>query len=98
MKVGPTGIQVDVEQLIAAASQWHAVGAELGVVGVPSPGRPFQPTSAAVGGVHAAICIAAATLSARAHETASAVEAGAGGYVANEATAAAEMAAVLQNG
>ena len=48
---------------------------------VPSPGQPFQPTTAAVNSVNGAIGAAAAD---------------AAGYTNQEATAAGEMAAVTQ--
>ncbi|EUA07517.1 hypothetical protein I546_5084 [Mycobacterium kansasii 732] len=47
-----------------------------------------------MGGAHAAVDLAAAALTARTQATASTVQAGATGYASNEASAAAEMAAV----
>ncbi len=87
-------LRVDVRQLGATARQWREFSTELAVLAPPSQGRPFQPTAAAVGGVHTAVGLAAATLAARTQATTGAVEAGAAGYVTNEATAVAEMAAV----
>ncbi|KAA1247775.1 hypothetical protein F0Q45_22270 [Mycobacterium simiae] len=94
--MGPGQLRIDVSQLRATGSQWRELCTELNVLGPPSQGQPFQPTTAAVGSVHAAVGLAAAKSSARAQVTISAVEAGAAGYVGNEATAAAEMAAVPQ--
>lgn len=87
-------LRIDVTQLKAAASQWRELSTRLSVLAPPSPGQPFQPTTAAVGGAHAAVGLAAAVLTARTQATTGAVVAGAAGYVNNEATAAAEMAAV----
>ncbi|EUA07753.1 hypothetical protein I546_5087 [Mycobacterium kansasii 732] len=90
----PGQLRIDVGQLEAVASQWGQRSSELAVLAPPSPGRPFQPTTAAVGSAYAAVELAAAALLARTQATIGAVQAGAAGCVSNEATAAAEMAAV----
>lgn len=96
-KVEPGTLRIDVNQLTETAGQWSALSAELGVRAAPSLGHSFQPTTAAVGSVQIAVGFAAAVLTSRTQATASAVEAGAAGYVNNEVTSAAEMAAVPQN-
>jgi hypothetical protein len=89
-------LRIDVNQLSGLASQWSGPCTELSVLAPLSPGHPFQPTTAAVGNLHAAVELLAAALNARTHATTSAVETGAVVYANNEATAAAAMAAVPQ--
>lgn len=96
-KVEPGTLRIDVNQLTETAGQWSALGAELGVRAVPSSGNSFQPTTAAVSSVQTAVGFAAAVLTSRTQATTSAVEAGAAGYVNNEVTCAAELAAVPQD-
>jgi hypothetical protein len=60
----------------------------------PAPGPPFQPTTAAVNAINAAIDATAAALVAQTQATAAGVTTAAGGYVSQEATAQGEMAAV----
>lgn len=91
MKAGE--LRVNIQQVAATASQWSGRSTELSVLAPPPLGQPFQPTTAAVGGAHAAVGLAVAAFTARTHATASAVEAE---YANNEAAAAAEMAAVPQ--
>ncbi|AGZ50646.1 hypothetical protein PJK45_29035 [Mycobacterium kansasii] len=86
-------LRIDVPQLEGVASQWGQRSLELAVLAPPSLGQPFQRTTAAVRGAHAAVEFAAAALLARTQATASTVQAGATGYASNEATAVAEMAA-----
>ncbi|WP_421841284.1 hypothetical protein [Mycobacterium sp.] len=90
-------LRIDVGQLRAMASQWDALGTELGVSVPRSSGQLFQPTAAAVGSADTTVGLAAGALAARAQATTCAVAAGAGGYVTNEATSAAEMTAVGQS-
>ncbi|OSC38478.1 hypothetical protein [Mycobacterium decipiens] len=89
----PGQLQIDVDQLAATAGQWGVGSADLYGLEPPSPGQPFQPTTAAVSGAHVAVDLAAAALIARAQATTASVADGAARYVSNEATAA-EMAAV----
>jgi len=93
--MGPGELQVCPEELGATASQWQALGSRL-TGAPPSPGPPFQPTTAAVNRVNAAIGVAAAAFTARAQATVGGVTTAAGGYTSQEATAAGEMAAVTQ--
>lgn len=94
MKAGE--LRVNIQQVAATASQWSTRSTELSVLAPPPLGQPFQPTTVAVGGAHAAVGLAAAAFTARTRATASAVEAGAAEYANNEAVAAAEMATVPQ--
>ncbi len=93
-RVEPGQLRIDVKQLRAIASQWREPCTELNAVAPPLPGQPFQPTTAAVGGVNASVDLAAAALTARIQTTTSAVDAGVADYLNNEATAATEMATV----
>ncbi|WP_324666292.1 hypothetical protein MUW33_2049 [Mycobacterium canetti] len=94
MKAGE--LRVNIQQVAATASQWSGRSTELSVLAPPPLGQPFQPTTAAVGGVNASVDLAAAALTARIQTTTSAVDAGVADYLNNEAAAAAEMAAVPQ--
>lgn len=88
-------MQVVPAELVAAAGQWQGLGAQLAAtVAPPSPGPPFQPTTAAVNSVNAGIGAAAAALGARTQATAGGVTRAAAGYTSQEATSAAEMGAV----
>ncbi|AGZ49218.1 hypothetical protein MKAN_02080 [Mycobacterium kansasii ATCC 12478] len=87
-------LRVDVYQLRASASQWRELSTRFSVLASPTPGRPCQPTTAAVGGAHTAVGLAAEVLTIRTQATTGAVKAGAEGYGSNEVTAAGEMAAV----
>lgn len=93
-RMEPGLLRIDVQQLQATASQWSQRSAELAALTPPSPGEPFQPTTAAVGHAHGTVDLAAAALTTRTQSTTVAVETGATRYGANEETAAAEMAAV----
>ncbi|ORB84116.1 hypothetical protein B1987_10270 [Mycobacterium kansasii] len=86
-------LRIDVPQLEGVASQWGQRSLELAVLAPPSLGQPFQRTTAAVCCAYAAVELAAAALLARTQATTGTVQTGAAGYVGNEATAAAEMAA-----
>jgi hypothetical protein len=87
-------LRIDVNQLRATASHWNELSTEFSVLSPPAAGQPFQSTAAAVGSLHAAVGLAAVAFTVRTQATASAVEAGAADYVNDEASAAAEMAAV----
>jgi hypothetical protein len=94
--MGSNELHVVLDQLRVTASQWHGLGAELAGAAPPSPGQPFQPTTAAVNGVNAAVRVAAAVLTARTQATAAGVAVAAAGYGNQEAAGAGEMAAVTQ--
>ncbi len=87
----------DVLRGAVAAAQWQGLTGQLTAGAPPSPGRPFQATSAALSDAYAAVGAAAAALAARAQATAGAVTQAAAWYANQEATGAADMAAVTQN-
>jgi hypothetical protein len=93
--VGSDGLQVVPGELGATAGQWQALSSQL-VGAPPSSGPPFQPTTAAVNAVNAAIGVAAAAFEARTQETVAGVTTAAGGYTSQEATSAAAMSDVLK--
>jgi hypothetical protein len=91
--VGANELQVVVGELQATASQWQELSAEFSAP-TPSPGQPFQPSTAAVNGVDTAIGVAVAAITARTQATAAAVAAAATGYANQDNTAAGALAAV----
>jgi hypothetical protein len=91
--VGADELQVVVGELQATASQWQRLSADFAAP-MPSPGQPFQPSSAAVNGVNAAIGVAVAAITSRTQATAAAVAAAAAGYVNQDNTAAGTLAAL----
>ncbi|OMC17182.1 hypothetical protein [Mycobacterium sp. SP-6446] len=93
--MGQDALQVVPAELEATAGQWEALTSEL-VGAPPSPGQPFQATTAAVNGVNAAIGVAAAAFTARTQATVGGVTAAVGGYTSQEAASAAEMSGVTQ--
>lgn len=88
--MGQDALQVVPAELAATADQWEVLTSQL-VGAPPSPGQPFQATTAAVNTVNAAISVAAAAFTARTQETVGGVTTAAGGYTAQEATAAGQM-------
>lgn len=88
--MGQYALQVVPAEVVATAGQWEALTPQF-VGAPPSPGQPFQATTAAVNAVNAAINVAGAAFTARTQGTAGAVAQAAGGYTAQEATSAAEM-------
>jgi hypothetical protein len=93
--MGQEALQVVPAELEATAGQWQALSAQL-VGSPPSPGPPFQPTTAGVNAVNAAISVAAAAFIARTQETAGEVTVAAGGYITQEATSADAMSDVIR--
>jgi hypothetical protein len=93
--VGADELQVVVGELQTTAGQWQGLSAEF-TAPAPSPGQPFQPSTAAVNGVNAAIGVAVAAIAARTQATAAAVAAAAAGYVNQDDTAAGALAALAQ--
>lgn len=91
--MGQDVLQVVPAELVATAGQWEALTSQL-VGAPPSPGQPFQATTAAVNAVNAAIGVTAAGFTARTQETVGGVTTAAGGYTAQEATSAADIAAI----
>ncbi|OBB95927.1 hypothetical protein [Mycobacterium sp. 852002-40037_SCH5390672] len=92
--MGSNGLQVVLDQLGAMAGRWQGLSAQLTATTPPSPGQPFQPTTAAVSSIHAMITTDAATFATRTQETATQVTNAAAGYGNQEATSADEMADV----
>ncbi|ORA93586.1 hypothetical protein BST31_11130 [Mycobacterium marseillense] len=88
------GLRVALDELVATATQWRGLSAQLTGQAPPSPGQPFQPTRAAVNGVNAAIGVAAAALVARTRSTAGGATSAAAGYGRQEATSAGELTSV----
>lgn len=95
--MGTNALRVALDQLGATATGWQGLGAQLtGTIAPPSPGPPFQPTTAALNGVNAAIGTAAAAFVARTQSTAGGVTAAAATYTSQEAASAADMSNVTQ--
>lgn len=88
--MGQGALQVVPTELIATAGQWGALTTQLAGA-PPSPGQPFQATTAGVNAVNAAIGVAAASFTARTQATVGAVATAAGGYLGQEANAATAM-------
>ncbi len=93
--MGANELQVVVDELQAAASQWQRLSAEF-TAPTPTPGQPFQPSTAAVNGVNTAIGVAVEAIMTRTQSTAAAVAAAASGYVNQDDAAAGALAAVSQ--
>lgn len=91
--MGQDALQVVPAELEATAGQWGALTSQLAGA-PPLPGQPFQATTAAVNAVNAAIGVAAASFAARTQETVGGVTTAAGRYTAQEATSAADIAAI----
>lgn len=89
-------MQVALGELAATAGQWQGVGTQLTATTPPPPGPPFQPATAAISIVNAAIGTAIASLVARTQATAGAVVNAAEGYGNQEATNATDMTGVTQ--
>lgn len=93
--MGQDALQVVPAELVATAGEWGALSAQL-VAAPPSPGPPFQPTTAAVNAVNAAIGVEAADFAARTQETVGGVATAADGYVSQEVTSADAMSDVIR--
>lgn len=88
-----TNLKVPSDQLRQAASQWQ--GLSSGLTGAPpSPGQPFQPTTAAISAIDSAVGVGAAACVARIEDTATGVVAAAAGYASQDATGQGELAGV----
>ncbi|WP_293313936.1 hypothetical protein [Mycobacterium sp.] len=94
--MGSDELQVVLDQLRAAAAQWQGLSGQLTGVAPPSPGQPFQATTAAVSGVNAAIGVAGAAFANRIQAGAAGMTSAAAVYANQEATGAGEMAAVTR--
>ncbi|KAA1243268.1 hypothetical protein F0Q45_25765 [Mycobacterium simiae] len=85
---------VGVGSVRAMAVRWHARASELDASPPPLIESSCQPSVAAVNTGHAALAIAAESLTGRVQASAAKVAAGDASYINNEATSAAELAAV----
>lgn len=94
--MGSNDLQVVLDQLGVAAGQWRGLSTHLAAAVPPAAGRPFQPTTAAVSGINAAIGGNAAVFVGRIEATTAGVTSAAAGYANQEATNAVAMAAVTQ--
>ncbi|MCA2244758.1 hypothetical protein JF781_20570 [Mycobacterium sp. WUMAC-067] len=92
--MGSDGLQVALDQLAATAGQWQGLGAQLTATTPPSPGQPFQPTTAAVSSINAMVSADAAAFATRTQETAGQVTNAAAHYGSQEATNATDMSNV----
>lgn len=73
------------------AGQWQGLSAQFTTITPPSPGQPFQPTTAAISIVDSAIGTATTSLIARTQQTADGAVSAVEGYGNQEATNAADM-------
>jgi hypothetical protein len=82
------------DQLQQAATQWQGLGAGFRGTAAPWPGEPFEPTTAAITAIDAAIGVGAAACTARIQDTAAKVMSAAAGYTSQDATGQNQIAAV----
>lgn len=94
--MGTNALQVALDQLGATATRWQGLSAQLTTPAAPAAGPVFQPTTAALGTVNAAIGAAAAAMVARTQSTAGGVTSATAGYGNQEAASAADMSNVTQ--
>lgn len=92
--MGSDELNVPSDQLLQAASQWRGLNAGLATT-APSPGHPFQPTTAAINAIDAAIGKDAAACMARLQDTAARVTSSAAGYTTQDAGGQIQLAAVV---
>lgn len=91
--MGTSEFKVPSEQLQQAATQWLSLSG--GLRGsAPSPGQPFQPTTAAISAIDAAVGVASAACMARIQDTAGKISSAAAGYTKQDASGQSELAAV----
>jgi hypothetical protein len=91
--MAPNEIKVPSVQLRQAAVQWQGLSSGL-TSAAPSPGRPYQPTTAAIGAIDAAIGVGAAAAVARLQNTAAGVVSAATDYTSQDITGHGQLAAV----
>lgn len=92
--VASNGLQVVLDEVRATAGQWQGLSARFAEAVPPAPGQPFQPTTAAVNGVNAAIGIDTAAFASRIQSTAAGMTSATTAYTNQEATGAGEMTAI----
>ncbi|MCV7076976.1 hypothetical protein [Mycobacterium szulgai] len=86
-------LKVAADQLRQTATQWQGLSTGFGTT-APSPGQPFQPTTAAITAIDAAIGVGAAVCAVRIQATAASVAAAATGYTSQDASGRSELAGV----
>ncbi|MEE6139844.1 hypothetical protein SKC41_26400 [Mycobacterium sp. 050128] len=91
--MGTNELKVPSDQLLQAAAQWRGLCAGLATT-APSPGQPFQPTTAAVGTIDAGIGMGSAACAVRIQDTAAKVTSAAAGYVNQDVSGQGQLAAV----
>lgn len=91
--MGTTELEVPSDQLQQAAAQWQGLSARFESTPTP-PGQLFQPTTAAISAIDAAIGVGAAACTSRIQSTASSVVTAAFGYNNQDASGQSELAAV----
>jgi hypothetical protein len=83
--MGTNELKVASDQLQRTATQWQGLSAGL-TSAAPSAGQPFQPTTAAISAIDAAIGVGAAACAVRIQDTAAKVSSAAGGYANQDAS------------
>ncbi|BBX38913.1 hypothetical protein [Mycobacterium simiae] len=91
--MGTNTLAVPSDQLLQAASQWQGLSAGLATT-APSPGQSFQPTTAAISAIDAAIGVGAAACMARIQDTAAKVTSAATGYANQDTRGRGQLGAV----
>jgi hypothetical protein len=92
-RMGTNELEVPSDQLLQAATQWQGLSAGL-TSAAPSPGQPFQLTTAAISAIDAATGVGGAACMARIQDTAAKVTSAAAGYANQDASGQGELAAV----
>ncbi|OMC14957.1 hypothetical protein [Mycobacterium sp. SP-6446] len=92
--MGSGGLRVVPPELQAMAAQWQGLSAGFTNTAPPSPGQPFQPTTAAISAIDAAIGVSAAACAARIQDTAAGVAAAASGYTGQDAAGQSQLGGV----
>ncbi|WP_077081852.1 hypothetical protein [Mycobacterium numidiamassiliense] len=88
-----TNLKVPSDQLQQAAVQWQRLSSGL-TSAPPSPGQPYQPTTAAISAIDAAVGAGAAACTARIQDTAASVVSAAAGYANQDAAGQSQLGAV----
>ncbi|OBA57318.1 hypothetical protein A5647_24195 [Mycobacterium sp. 1100029.7] len=91
--MGTNELKVPCDQLLQAATRWQGLSAGLATT-APSPGLPFQPTTASISAIDAATGMGAAACAARIQDTAAKVMSAAAGYGNQDASGQGQLAAV----
>ncbi|BBX43906.1 hypothetical protein [Mycobacterium simiae] len=91
--MGTNELKVPSDLLLQAASQWQGLSAGLANT-APSPRQPFQPTTATISAIDAAIGVGTAACMARIQDTAAKVTSAATGYATQDTTGQGRLASV----